>query len=317
MNKKSINSVNKEFKNIHKFYPLSIRPDRLKNYLYVIIRAVLIIGICYIIIFPLLVKLSSALMSLTDFYDQTVMWIPRSPNLNNFTRAFRDMEYPVAFVNSLLLASLVGFLQMISCTVVGYGLARFKFRGQSIIFTAVILTLVIPPQMIMIPLYLNFRYFTFFGLLPGEGINLLNSFWPFVFTSLTAVGMKNGLFIYIMRQFFRNMPRQLEEAAYIDGASPITAFLRVMLPGAIPALVIVFLFSFVWQWNDYFYTNIFMSGNTVLPMTLASLRRIIEGPQTTAVINAGSLMFVAPLLLLYALLQRYFVESINRTGLVG
>ena len=122
-----------------------------------------------------------------------------------------------------------------------------------------LLTLIVPPQMIMIPLYLSFRYFDPLGLLPGNGINLLNSYWPFALTSATAMGMRNGLFIYIMRQYFRGMPAELEEAAYVDGAGALRTFFQVMLPSAVPVMVIVFLFSFVWQWNDDFYSTLFMA----------------------------------------------------------
>src|SRR5690606_3486983 len=119
------------------------------------------------------------------------------------------------------------------------------------------------------------------------------------------------------------MPRDLEEAAYVDGAGFLRTFLVVMLPGAVPALVIVFLFSFVWQWNDYFLTSIFMNNQVLLPMTLDGLVRSVHGfEQVTGqyaslLNNTGSLMFMAPLLLLYAFMQRYFIESIERTGIVG
>ena len=142
---------------------------------------------------------------------------------------------------------------------------------------------------------------------------------------LSATGLKNGLFIYILRQFFRNMPRTLEEAAYIDGAGPFRTFLTVMLPGAVPALVIVFLFAFVWQWNDYFFTSIFMRDGTMLAHTLDiaaesyahAMGTTLTGQYISLLNNTGMLMFVTPLLLLYAVMQRYFVESVERTGIIG
>ena len=289
---------------------------------YSILRAVLLVGICYIIIFPMLVRISSSFMSREDLFDQTVKWIPRRPTFNNYRDAFYDMEYILALLRSLGLAITVGVLSLASTTLVGYGLARYRFIGRQFVFAGAILTLVIPPSLLMIPLYMNFRFFNLYGLLGDPGVNLLNSWWPFVMTSATATGLRNGLFIYIMRQYFMSMPKNLEEAAYIDGAGPIRTFASVMLPCAPPALMIVFLFSFVWQWNDYFYTNIYMSGTNVLPMALAQLRQDYSAnihllELGSPVVNAGSIMFIAPVLILFAFLQRYFVESVDRTGLVG
>ena len=296
----------------------------MKHLFFSIFRWVLILGICYIIIYPLLTKISSSFMSKKDLFDKTVQWIPRHFTFDNYKLVFEVLKYPKAFLNSFILAFLVSLVQLLSCTIIGYGFARFNFKGKKLLFGLVIFTLIVPPQMIMIPMYLNFRFFDIFGLIPG-GINLLGTYWPFILTSITGTGLKNGLFIFIMRQFFKGMPRSLEEAAYVDGAGPIQTFFKIMLPGAVPALVIVFLFSFVWQWNDYFLTNIYLGNETVLPIMLSGLRYSVEGTlnetlstqYVSLLNNTGSLLFMAPLLVLYAFMQRYFVESIERTGLVG
>ncbi len=301
---------------------------KLGNFMSKLIRMLVILGICYVILMPLLTKISSSFMMERDLYDQTVRWIPRNPTLENYKLVWSYMKYPEAFKNSLTLALIVSTLQLISCTIVGYGFGRFSFPGSKVLFGLVVFTLIVPPQMIMIPLYLNFRYFDLFGLLPDGGINLLGTRWPFILTSITATGLRNGIFIYILRQFFRGMPRDLEDAAYVDGAGPFRTFYRIMLPGAVPAMVIVFLFAFVWQWNDYFLTNIFLSGTTMLPITLEGLlfsasgymvggSAMLTGQYASLINNTGMLLFMLPLLVLYAFMQRYFIESIERTGLVG
>jgi multiple sugar transport system permease protein len=289
-----------------------------------LLRTLLIIGLCYVILFPLFSKVSPAVMERRDLFDQTVRWIPRHPTLENFRVAFVNMSYGRAFLGSFVLSSSVSLLQLLVCTAVGYGFARFRFAGSGVLFWIAITTLVVPPQMMMLPLYLNFRYFNPLGLLPEPGINLMNTYWPFILLSLTGNGLRNGLFIFIMRQFFRGMPRELEDAAYVDGAGALKTFSAVMLPGAIPALVIVFLFSFVWQWNDYFYSGMLMSNSKILPVMLDKLAMATVGTDVEAhmhyvslINNAGSLLFMAPLLALYVFMQRYFVESIERTGLVG
>ena len=151
---------------------------------------------------------------------------------------------------------------------VGYGLARFRFPGSGLIFAMAIFTLIVPPQLVVVPMYLNFRFFNLAGLLGENTFNLIGTYWPFILMSLTATGFRNGLYIFIMRQFFRGLPRELEEAAYIDGAGMFRTFFRVMLPGSVPGLIVAFLFSFVWQWNDYLYVTTLMANQTFLPQAL-------------------------------------------------
>ncbi len=304
---------------------INVKPQKLGWSLF---RLIFLVGVSYAIVFPLLTKISSSFMSLGDLYDHTVLWIPRNFTLENFRSAFKYLDYPSAFTKSLLLTLVVSVLQLATCTIVGYGFARFKAKGKSIIFAFVLLTLIVPPQTITIPLYLNFRFFDLFGLLPGSGLNLIGTYWPVILMAVTGVGYKNGLFIYIMRQFFAQMPKELEEAASVDGASTFRTFWNIMLPSATPALVIVFLFAFVWQWNDYFYTVTFMRGTGLLTNNLNTLainvlrsmglnEEYLSSEIASLINNTGSLMFIAPLLLLYTFLQRYFIESVERSGLVG
>ncbi len=291
-----------------------------------LIRAIIILGISYLILLPLLTKISSAFMQEIDMYDPTVKWIPRNFTLENFVIAWEYMKFPVAFWNSSVLTILVSVFQLISCTLIGYGFARYDFKGSSFLFGVVIFMLIVPPQVISTSLYLNFRFFDVFGLLPDGGLNLINTSWPLLLLAITGTGYKNGLFIYIARQFFKGMPKELEESAYVDGAGPLRTFYRIMLPGAIPILIVIFLFSFVWQWNDHYFTSLYMAGQTILPVTLRALAQNyanigpdlpITLPIVTILENTGMLMFILPLLLLYAFMQRHFVESISRTGIVG
>ncbi len=297
-----------------------------KSFVIGVLRAVFIIGVAYIILQPLLTKLSSSFMTISDMFDQTVKWLPRTFTLQHYKDAWGFMNYPIAFRNTFSLTLAVSILQLASCTLVGYGLGRFKFKGGKIIFAMVIFTLIVPPQMLMVPMYLNFRYFNIYGLLPPPGLNLLNSVWPFILISITGVGLRNGLFIYIMRQFFRGMPKDLEDAAYVDGAGLLRTFLTIMLPSAVPGLVIVFLFAFVWQWNDYFYTTLFMGGqgkflthalDNIAVKAVEGRTDLLRTHYSSLISNTGMILFILPLLILFALMQRYFIESIERTGIIG
>lgn len=299
---------------------------QLRNVSWAAVRNVLIIGLCFLIVYPLFVKFATTMMTEKDIFDQTVRWVPRSFKISRIVNHYREvannMNYFRAAINSLLLSLTISVCQLISCVVIGYGFGRYEFKGRGILFSLVIFTLVVPPQMIVIPLFLNFRYFNFFGLLPEGGVNLIGTYWPFLLTSLTGTGSRNGLFIYIARQHFRGMPRALEESAYIDGAGQIRTFFEIMLPGAMPIMIVIFLFSFVWQWNDIFFTSVFMRGGlTLLPFSLQHLvgqyHWSISEEFKTILNNTGMILFIIPVLFLYVLLQRYFIESVERSGIVG
>lgn len=289
-------------------------------------------GVSYIILLPLLTKISASWMTESDLYDSAVRWIPRSPTTENYRTVWQLMNYPRALVNSLGLALCASALQVAACTLTAYGLARFNFRGKGLLFALVIFTLMVPPQVLMTPLYLNFRYFSVLGILPRP-INLVNTPYPLLFMSLTGTGLRNGLFIYILRQFFKGLPIELEEAAYVDGAGLFRTFYSVMLRQVTPALVVTFLFAFVWQWNESFYTSLLMPRLELMPNALLSiatryaesqkLASAAAGPTTVTPLmlsildGAGMVLYVAPLLVLFAVMQRHFVESVERTGLVG
>lgn len=305
------------------------------KFMWALIRGVIIMGICFVILYPTLVKISVSFMDEKDLYDLTVRYVPKHFTLENMKMVWEAMDYPKTLFNSFRLSALTSLLQLASCTIIGYGFARFKFKGRGFLFTMLIITMIIPPQTLMIPLFLHFRFFDIFGIISkltgSKGVNLLDSYWPFALMSATGMGLKNGLYIYIIRQFFRGMPKELEEAAYIDGANLFKTFYRIMLPSAIPAMLTVFLFSFVWQWTDTFYSGLFLQNLRVLPVTLNTLADTIArvyywessvivnlSPVASSMYtNAGTLLVVLPLIIIYLATQRHFVESIERSGIVG
>lgn len=297
------------------------------SYIYRMIRFLLISGLCFIILYPLFERIAISFMSYVDLVDPSVRWIPRNPTLENYRRVYVGLDYWNNLSNSLLLAFSVSLMQLISCILVGYGFARYEFRGKKIWFGLAIFTFIVPPQIILIPTFLNFRFFNFFGLFGDEGFNLIGSYWPFLLPAITATGLRNGLFIFVARQFYIGMPNSLEEAAYVDGAGPLKTFTSVMLPSSGPIIIIVFLLSFVWQYNDMILTTVLTGQEGLLQFALASIHgtisRIyeienIDTEEYTSVIqNTGIIFYLAPVFFIYLLLQRYFVESIQRTGIVG
>ncbi len=297
-----------------------------------IIRAVLLFGMCFLILQPILNKISVSFMAEEDLYNSTIIAIPEHFTTENYALAAQLMTYGKTLVNTLLVSLTVAILQIGICTLVGYGFARFEFPFKKLWFACVILVIVVPPQTISTSLYLHFRYFDVFGIIEairGEGINLRGSKIPYYLMSAGCMGLKNGLYIYMIRQFFRNIPKELEEAAYVDGCGILSTFLRIMLPDATPILTSCFLFSFVWQWTDSFYAKMFMGNTSLLATQLAVLgdrlsqyvARLYGGNATASVgyqscmISTGMLMVIVPLLILYLFAQKGFVESISSSGI--
>ena len=243
---------------------------------YQLIRFLLLFGLCFMIIQPLLDKLSVSFMAERDLYDSTVISIPRHLTTANYSLAASKilLNYGTTFLNTLIVSLAVSVLQIAACTLVGYGFARFEFPFKKFWFAAVIITVIIPPQTISSSLYLHFNFFDIFGIFKattGSSLNLRGSPIPYALMSATCMGLKNGLYIYMIRQFFTGIPKSLEEAAYVDGCSIFKTFWRVILPDAVPILVSCFLFSFVWQWTDTFY---FTEDSSILLRTQTSPMQI-------------------------------------------
>lgn len=304
-----------------------------KRGLWSIVRLVLIAGLSFVILYPILQKISTAIKDKSDLYSPIVIYVPEHYSWDNFKKAISIMDYWQTLINTFSLSTMTTLLTAASCALAGYAFARLKFKGSGLLFFGVVLTILVPPTTILIPIYMNLKDFSLLGLVPlltgGKSINLLDSYWPFVLTSLTASSLKAGLYIFIFRQFFRGIPKEVEEAAYIDGAGVGTTFSRIMLPNAIPAIVTVLLFSFVWQWNDSFFTTTYLTSSNVMSLQLSSLPHnlsiMLEGGVATnkdpfymsMVQDTGILLAILPLVIIYLFVQRYFVESIERTGIVG
>jgi len=297
---------------------------KMKSAVWILFRTLLLFGLCFIILYPLAVKVLVALKHKDDIFDRTIFLIPKHFTLENFKFAWQQMQYVHSFLDSIVITVPTSLLQMASCALAAYGFTRLKFFGSNVLFGFVIFSIIVPPQTIMIPSYLNYRFFDLFGLMKlftaSGSVNLLESNWPFYISSITASALKNGLYIYIFRQFFRSMPKELEEAGFVDGAGTFQTFLRIIVPNTMPAFMIVFLFSFVWQWGDTYYVNLYYT----VPFGLASQLKAMSGigfwdqlVYRDMLMNGGVVLFIAPILLLYLFVQRYFVESVERSGLVG
>ncbi|MCR4788053.1 MAG: carbohydrate ABC transporter permease [Lachnospiraceae bacterium] len=297
-----------------------------------IARFILLFGLCFLILQPILNKISVSFMTEQDLYNPIVISIPEHFTTDNYKLAAELMTYSKSLKNSIVISLTIAVLQIFVCTLVGYGFARFEFPLKKFWFACVILVILIPPQTISSSLHLHFKFFDILGLfklIKGQTVNLRGSILPYYLMSAGCMGLKNGLYIFMIRQFFRNIPGDLEEAAYVDGCGTLKTFFRIMLPEAKPIITSCFLFSFVWQWTDGFYSKMFLGGT---PLVSTSLARIVDslgayiqritGVKTTisiaysnCILATGTLMIIMPLIILYLFAQRQFVESISSTGI--
>lgn len=277
-----------------------------------IIMLVLLIDVAFIFLLPIMRLISQSLMNIMDLYDPTVSWLPRRWAWENYTQAFAALQFWPSFYKSILVAGGAAVLQTLSCAIVGYGFARFKFPGRDRLFLLVLFAMIVPPHALIIQNFIQV-----------SRLGWLETYYPFLVPSAFGMGLRGALFIFIYRQFFKGLPWELEDAAMIDGAGPFRIFFRVMLPLAQPVILVVFLFSLVWHWNDTLEPSLYLSRpeNFFLPQRLSIVESALESFQLramwgTGTIMAATLLVILPLIILYAFTQRYFVTSIERTGLI-
>lgn len=314
-----------------------------------VFRLVLLVGISYIVLYPFFTKVAGSFMAPEDFVDVTVRLIPKNWTLDTYKGVLTELNYWEAFGNTLLLSGSCALLQTFVCATIGYGFAKYKFKANGLIFLLVMLTMIVPHQTLELSLFMKFRYFDLFGILSffsggaevgieaidnilgsikilpwANGINLCNSYWPLLILSATGLAFKNGLYVFMLRQFFRGIPDSLEESAYIDGASNFRTFIQIVLPMSVPMLITVFLFSFCWQWTDNFYTELFFTTTkTVLMPDIIDIPKSLKTDYAgqslyyAAIRNTCGLCIIAPLVILYLFGQRYLVEGIERSGLTA
>ena len=320
----------------------------LKDVVFKIFRLVLLVGISYVILFPFFAKISGSFMGREDFVDVTVKLIPKYPTLDTYAAIISQNRYFEALFNTFTLSVLCGLIQTFMCCVIGYGLAKFKFKGNKLIFFLVIFTMIVPHRTLQLSMFMKFRYFDItadifgildfitddllgwfnfpgiFQLITGESHNLNNSYWPLALLSIGGLAFKNGLYIFMMRQFFRGVPDELEESAYIDGSGVFRTFLTIILPLSVPMMITIFLFAFSWQWTDNFYTTVFFTKSKMLMMPdIIAIPKTLDTQYATqnlyesAIKNTCGLLILAPLLVMYVFLQRYLIGGIERSGIVG
>lgn len=301
-----------------------------------VLRAAILIEIGFIVLYPVLYMLSMAFRPVAQMYNPNVVWVPLSLTMENMKQVWEFMEFPKVAWNTIYIDVICALLQTATCCIVGYGFARFNFKGRNILFAVVIFTIIVPPSTTLISSYLQYRSFDvayifsiFNWLFTGnfEGIKLLNT--PFVMwlPAVFGMGIRAGLFIFMFRQSFMEMPKEFEEAAYIDGCGSYKCFLKIMLPNAKTMIITVLLFSLVWYYNDTYFSATYMDSLRTISTSLEYLNEnlatlsptgaVMDRYQVVTLVQAACLLVITPLTVFYIIMQRYFTESVQRSGIVG
>lgn len=278
----------------------------------------LLIAIGFVYLYPLLFMFVTSMKSPEDLLNPMVQWIPTEFYTGNYAKAYRVLDYPNTLASSILISVAPSVFQTIVCSLVGYGLARYRFWGKNLIFILILATFIIPAQNTAIPQMLTYR-----------SLGLLGNIHALILPAIMGQGYKSAIFILIFYQTFLSLPKVLEEAARLDGASDLAIFLRIALPSAIPSYIISLIFSTVWYWNETYLTVIFLEGGIQsLPMQLSKFVQAYENLYPPGTVNifdrlneavklSGTFLNILPLLVMYFVLQKWFVESIEMTGVTG
>ncbi|HLU23893.1 carbohydrate ABC transporter permease [Lederbergia graminis] len=278
----------------------------------------LLIGIGFVYLYPIIYLGVYSFKTLDDILNPLVNWIPTTFYVGNYERAIQVLDFIPTLLETLYVTVLPSIVQTAIAAVIGYGLARFDFPFKKTIFALVLATFIIPAPVTLIPRYIFFNE-----------LNILGSLNAFLLPAVTGQGLNSAIFILIFYQFFKALPKALEEAAQIDGAGHLRIFLTIAIPMAVPSFIISFLFSFVWYWNETYLASIYF-GNALstLPLELekfvATYQKMfpvgmeMSGNQINEAIRlAGTLLSILPLLIVYFITQRWFVEGVDRSGITG
>lgn len=275
----------------------------------------ILVDTAYIYLNPIIFMVTTMVKDAADLLDPAVSWIPHTINTGILQQAWTMLKYPNAITLSLIISASVSILQTISCAVAGYAFARLEFPFKRFWLFCLLLSFIVPTQVVILP-----------NLIVAKTVGLIGTYIPIIVPALFGHGLKGALFVLIYRQFFSTQPKELEEAAKLDGANVFKVFFRVMLPLAKPAILVVFLFSFVWTWNDYYLPSMYLIGAKEVPLSMGIAQISAALAQQAAengpsifdepIKMATSFLMIVPPLLLYIFTQRWFVESVERTGLV-
>ena len=291
----------------------------------------------FIFVYPFIHMVTTSLKSYSDLLDVTIKWIPKNLTFKSYITAGSVMRLPQTMTNSIIVTVLATVGHLFSCSFVAYGFARYKFPLRGVLFGIVILSILIPTQVLIIPMYITYSRM---AIEIGEfSFKFLGTYLPLIIPTFFGYGLKGGLFIFLYRQYFLGIPKALEEAATIDGCGPLKTFFRIALPSAGSTTIVCIVLSMVWHWNDYYEPSLYLSSydSMLVPQIVDSIKTLITSMQEqllsgqgntedlmatqtlfhNGVTMAGTVISMSPPIIAYFFLQRKFMEGIEHSGLTG
>ncbi len=257
-----------------------------------------------VFLIPLLWLFVSSLMPLSQIGKWPPEWIPNPVQWENYTKALKFWHFGRSFKNTAIITffSMVG--ELLSCTLVAYGFARLRFPGREPLFVLLLSTMMLPFAVRMVPMYIGF-----------SKLGWINTFLPLIVPAFFG----NPFYVFLLRQFFLTIPEELVDAARIDGASELDIWARIMLPLSGPAIIVVSIFSFQAAWNDFIGPLLYLNDERLHTLALG-LYTFTAMPGQGSLYNqlmAASVLMVLPMLIVFAIFQRYFVQGVTLSGLKG
>jgi ABC-type glycerol-3-phosphate transport system permease component len=266
--------------------------------------SVLFLGV-FVAIVPFLWMISASLMNLSEATGRAIL--PATPQWNNFVRAWKEANFSDYFSNSVIIASITVTGQLIFCTLAAYAFASIKFPGKNIVFSILLSTLMIPEAVVWIPNFITVTWLGRVGPIPW-----INN-WP----ALTIPFMASAFSIFLLRQFFQQLPSELWDSAQIDGAGHLRYLIQVVIPLSKPPLLTVLLFSFIGSWNSLAWPILVTTEPDWRPISYGLLSFLDDAGAQVHLQMAGSVITILPIIIMYLLIQRSFTEGIATTGLKG
>ena len=282
-----------------------------------IFRYVFLLAFSYVLIYPIVFMIVKSIMGAGDYFNPSVQWVPQTFTWENLKNAMGAMDFWNTIKSTFINEMVAAVLGILSCAIAAFGLARFNFKGKGVLSALMILSILVPSAMTIIPGYVNY-----------QNMGLINTPWVFWLPSIFGVGLNGGLFIYIYSQFFKGLPKEIEEAAWVDGAGTWRTFLQIVLPSSSVVFVTVTVFSVIWHWNDYYLAQMYLAQNFPMSVKLSNLTTTLGawmnetmGMNTklteAQILIAACLLAITPLIIFYVIIQKRFIASVATSGIVG
>lgn len=294
------------------------RKEKLKGLSSGLFCYIILIGIGFVYLYPILYMVIISVMPTDDLINPTVNWIPSAIDFGSYASVYKALDYSNSLFITLLLSSVSAVVQTVVCAIAGYSLARFSVPAKKLWIVILLVVFIIPAEVVSVPRYVLFNQY-----------HLVGSLFSVYLPAILGQGLKSSLFILLFMQSFSSYPKSYDEAAQLDGAGSIHIFFRVALPLAVPIVILSLLFSFIWYWNETTQAGLLLSGYyDTLPLKLEQFDATYQDMFVAAVGNSANrlnervqmsatILAIAPLVLLYFIVQKGMISSVESAGVTG